>query len=415
MSKEITMKVFGVGRAGIKLVEQSFGEHAAWCVAVDTDDDVLAGSTAAAKVHVETRLLRGLGSGGDPERARKLGEEHLPKFKTLCEGVEVVFIMTGLGGGAGTGVSPVVARAARESGALALGFVTMPFECEGRLRAKLAVEGLVEMKEAADGVICLPNQKIFKLIDENKGVIETLEMGRQLLGEAGSAIWRLLVKPSLIEVHFNEVCDLIRGKHAESAFAVAEGMGPTRSAEVSEKLLAHPMLDGGEVLEEAEAMLVSVMGGPDLTMAEVNRVMEPINSRCGQAQLRMGATIDETLGDRLVVTLIAAKKQAAADNSRKASAEELETQLLSEEEVARHGSRFVPPAPAELPAEKMEQILARQRGSGRRVRKVVSKFQQGQLPLEIVSKGRFDRSEPTIHKGEDLDVPTYVRRGVALN
>jgi len=209
----------------------------------------------------------------------------------------------------------------------------------------------------------------------------------------------------------------VRGRHAESLFAAAESAGPTRSREVVDKLLSHPMLDGGKMLAESETVLVSLMSGPDLTMVEVNRVMEEINRRCEHAQVVMGAALDENFRERLAVTLIAARKDPdrAQRLSRERQAdEELETQLLSRAPAPRPGSRFVPPPPA-LPPEKMEQLLNRQNGGSRPRRGGGSKLKQTQLPLEIVSKGRFDKSEPTIHKGEDLDVPTYIRRGVALN
>jgi cell division protein FtsZ len=185
-----------------------------------------------------------------------------------------------------------------------------------------------------------------------------------------------------------------------------------------DKLLAHPMLDGGQMLGESEAVLVSMIGGPDLTMAEVNRVMEQVNRQCEHAQVIMGAAIDETLNERLAVTLIAARKSAelevASETGVAGSSEELAAQLLPRTTKTRPGSRFVAPAPA-LPPDQMQQLLTRQGRGGSRPRKSSSTMRQGQLPLEIVSKGRFDKSEPTIHKGEDLDVPTYIRRGVALN
>jgi len=182
-----------------------------------------------------------------------------------------------------------------------------------------------------------------------------------------------------------------------------------------DKLLAHPMLDGGRLLGESDAVLVSLTGGPDLTMADVNRVMEQVNGQCKGAQVIMGAAIDENFRERLVVTLIAARKAPEPPVSAPGSeGEKLDAQLLERATTARPGSRFVPPAPA-LPPEQLEK-LARQRGSNPRGRRSTgAKMRQGQLPLEIISKGRFDKSEPTIHKGEDLDVPTYIRRGVPLN
>ena len=418
--QSISVKVFGVGGAGINVMELMLKDSPPGVdfVAVNTDAQSLAASSAAEKVHLETQPLRGLGTGGDPDRGRALAEEQLPKLKSLCEGADAVFILAGLGGGAGTGISPVLAGAAKEAGALVLGFVTMPFDCEGGRRQRLAEYGLAELKAAADGVISLPNQKVCKLIDENTSVLETFKITNDLLAAGVRGVWRLLMHKGLIEIHFSDLAALLRDRHGESCFAVAEAMGPTRSREVMDKLLAHPMLDGGQMLGESDAVLVSLIGGPDLTMAEVNRVMEQVNRQCEHAQVIMGAAIDGAFSERLAVTLIAAHKGAAHEAMGEAGAgesgEDLAAQLLPRSTAARPGSRFVPPAPT-LPPDQLQQLLARQGRSGSRPRKGLPKMRQGQLPLEIVSKGRFDKSEPTIHKGEDLDVPTYIRRGVALN
>ena len=419
LKKNVAVRVFGVGGAGINVMELLLQEGLPGTVfvAVNTDAESLAACSASEKVHLETQLLRGLGTGGDPDRGRTLAEEQLPKLKSLCEGADVVFILAGLGGGAGTGVSPVLARAAKEAGALALGFVTTPFECEGGRRQRLAQHGLAELKSAADGVISLPNQQVFKMIDENTSVVETFKITNDYLAAGVRGVWRLLRHKGLIEIHFADLAALLRDRHGESAFAVAEAVGPTRSREVMDKLLGHPMLDGGQVLGESEAVLVSLMGGADLTMAEVNRVMEQVNRQCEHAQVMMGAAIDEAFNERLAVTLIAARPggeaEAAGEGRAAGKSEEFAAQLLPRS-TGRPGSRFVPPAPV-LSPEQVQQLLAGQGRGGARARKSASRMRQGQLPLEIVSKGRFDKSEPTIYKGEDLDVPTYIRRGVPLN
>ena len=417
--KLISVKVFGVGGAGIKVMEVVLRDSlpGVGFVAVNTDAQSLAASSAPEKVHLETQFLRGLGTGGDPDRGRELAEERLPMLKSLCEGTDVVFILAGLGGGAGTGISPVLARAAKEAGALVLGFVTTPFDCEGGRRQYQAQQGLAELKSAADGVISLPNQKVFKMIDENTSVLETFKITSDFLAAGVRGVWRLLRHKGLIEIHFADLAAILRDRHAESCFAVAEAMGPTRSREVMDKLLAHPMLDGGQMLGESEAVLVSLMGGADLTMAEVNRVMEQIRRQCEHAQVIMGAAINEAFNDRLTVTLIAARKRVESETAGETGAgsgEDLAAQLLPRASTPRPGSRFVPPVPTLAP-DQLQQLLDRQGRGGSRPRKGQAKQWQTQLPLEIVSKGRFDKSEPTIHKGEDLDVPTYVRRGVALN
>src|SRR5215469_9263015 len=167
MPRTRAIKIFGVGGAGLILGDAlNHGEFSgANFVAIDTDAQSLAASAATVKIHLETKLLRGLGTGGDPERGHALAEEQFSTLKAACEGAEVVFILAGLGGGAGSGVSSVLARAARESGALVFAFVTLPFLCEGNRRQQQALKSLDQLKPVADGVVCLPNQKAFKLID----------------------------------------------------------------------------------------------------------------------------------------------------------------------------------------------------------------------------------------------------------
>lgn len=415
----VNIKIFGVGNAGVRVLDLLIGGGipATACVAANTEAASLAESAAAEKFGLEAAGLRGSSTGTDPQPGGAMAVEQAARLKSLCGGAEVVFVVAGLGGGTGTGFSPVLACAAKEAGALALAFVTTPFDCEGSRRHSLAQQGLEELKAVADGIVCLPNQKAARLIDEDTSVIETFRRTNELLADGVRGIWRLLRHPGLIEIHFAELCTLLREQHSENAFAVAEALGPTRSREVVDKLLAHPLLDEGRVLSDSDAVLISLMGGPDLTMAEVNRVMEQLNAKCGQAQVIMGAAIDEAFRERLAVTLIAARKDLDGPGrgiARRGHAEELDAQLLSRTTTVRPGSRFVPPPPVLTP-EKMQQMLARQAAAGSRARKAPPKLRQTQLPLEIISKGRFDKSEPTIHKGEDLDVPTYIRRGVALN
>ncbi len=407
------VKIFGVGSAGVIMLDLLNSADFAGAGFVALNTDTLASSSAAVKIQLATKLLRGLGTGGDPERGGAIAEEQFATLKSACEGADVVFVLAGLGGGAGSGISPVLARAAKETGALVLAFVTLPFACEGNRRQQQAQSGLDQLKSVADGVICLPCEKTFKLIDENTSVLDTFRITDSLLVESVRGVWRLLTRPGLIQIHFNDLCALVRDRHSESVFATVEAAGPARAREVVDKLIAHPLLDEGRALAESDAMLVSLMGGKDLTMAEVNRVMEQIGRYCERAQIIMGAVVDETLKNRLSVTVIAAKQNPVAmELPPLGGAGDSSETMNSRGMTARPGSRCGSPSPGLTP-EQREQILTQRAGG--RGRKGGPKMRQAQLPLAIITKGRFDKSEPTIHKGEDLDIPTYVRRGVALN
>jgi cell division protein FtsZ len=404
-----TIKIIGVGGAGVSLLDTLNGEEFAGAsfVAINTDAPSLAASSANTKIHLETKLLRGLGTGGDPERGRAIAEEQFSTLKTACEGADVILIIAGLGGGAGSGISPVLARAAKETGALVLAFVTLPFLCEGNRRQQQAQQSLEQLKSVADGVICLPSQKTFKLIDENTSVLDTFRITGGLLVEGVRGVWQLLTRPGLIQIHFNDLCALVRDRHSESAFAFVEASGAGRSREIVEKLLAHPLLDEGRALAESDAVLVSLMAGKDLTMAEVNRVMEQISRHCEHAQIIMGAAVDAEMKNKLSVTVIAAKNSDVKNEPPVSTVHSTE-QAISRSAGASSG--FSHRAGA-LQLHQREQTIARHS----RARKGDSKMRQTQLPLAIISKGRFDKSEPTIHKGEDLDIPTYYRRGEVLN
>ena len=390
------IKIIAVGNAGDAMLSAIATPEFAGAefACINTDAAAVAASRATVKIHLENKLFRGLGSGGDPDRSGSMAEEQFSTLKSACEGARVVFILAGLGGGAGSGISPVLARAAREAGALVLAFITLPFECEGNRREGQAQAALEKLKSAADGVVCLPNQKIFTLIDENSTLIETFRVTADLLVEGVRGVWSLLTRPGMIQVHFGDLSALIRDRHAENAFAFVEASGPGRAREVSEKILRHPLLDEGRVLAESDAVLVSLTAGQDLTMAEVSRVMEQVKRQCRHAQIIMGAAVDAGMSGKLCVTIIAAK-QAPQPVRQVTPRAEL---------VGVTSPAGVSQGPLPVPG-----VRPKPRRVG------VAKAVQGQLPLTIISKGRFDKSEPTLHRGEDLDVPTFIRRGVAMN
>jgi cell division protein FtsZ len=433
--KELTLKVFGVGGAGCNAVDHIVQKEFAGVsfAAVNTDIQSLLDLSVDCVLPLGATLTRGLGAGGDPEVGRAAAEEDAELLRKLCAGAEVVVIVAGLGGGTGTGASPVLARVAKETGALVLAIATLPFECEGARRQRQAQAGLEQLKEAADAVLCLPNERVLKLIDENTSLIETFKITNDLLAQGLRGVWRLLSRAGIINVDFADLCAVVRGQHAESSFACAEARGEHRAREVVEKLLASPLLDSGTVLNDAESALVSLVAGSDLTMAEVNRVMSQINRASENAHIIMGATVEPDFGDRLSVTVIATRRDrvatepnrtmepAAAVEPRPGAAElpstaeespSFDTEFFEPSPVTRPASRFVAPPP-DLTPDKKEQLLAQQ--NGKTYRKPRSKMRQAMLPLDILSKGRFEKSEPTIHHGEDLDVPTYIRRGVPLN
>ncbi len=426
--RPFSLRVFGVGGAGCNAVAQLSSRPLAGVTftLLNTDAAALERMPAGHRVLIGEKSMRGLGAGGDPERGRVAAEEDAGVIRKQCEGADVVFVVAGMGGGTGTGAAAVVARVAQESGALVLGVAVLPFECEGLPRQRRAAQGLQQLKAVADAVICLPNQKVLRLVDEKTSLLDAFKLTNDLIGEGICGLWRMLSRPGLINVDFADLCAVMRGRHSESSLAATEARGENRTTVLLEKILAHPLIEGGSRLAEATQMLVCIVGGSDLSMHDVNHLVEQIRRQAEHANIIMGAAIEEDYRDRLAITVVASfgSSRHAADappapgvvvplDPGALSREESEPLLREEKlgETNRVPSRFVAPPPETSP--EMVRMVANQ--SLPRGRRKQDHWKQGMLNLEIVSKGRFEKSEPTIHRGQDLDIPTFVRRGVVLN
>jgi cell division protein FtsZ len=422
----VAIKILGAGGAGGRLLEALAARDPGLpLVALNTDASALAALSVPRKILLGRESTRGLGAGGDPERGKAAVDEVVEELESVCRGAGVVLVLAGLGGGTGTGAAPVLARAAKTAGAVALAVVTLPFEFEGSRRQRQALAGLDRLKAAADAVICVPNQSLFRLVERQATLLEGFRIINGLICDGVQGIVRLLTRRGLLNIDFADLRNLVQGRQAESCLAAAEAAGPNRAAEVADRLINHPLLDEGEALDAADAVLVSLVGGPDLTMAAVNEVMDRLNRRCEGAQVLIGAVIDPEFADRLAVTLVTAQHAGPPAPSRQSPAAEPDGESPTAEELRIEGgfraktgtaavkSRIVPPPPELTPGER-DKMLA-QNGGGKVPRKRAARWRQTQLPLEIISKGRFEKSEPTIHHGEDLDIPTYIRRGVSLN
>lgn len=423
--KNHPLRVFGVGGAGCNALDfmarEAFAD--ASLIALNTDAQSLGACSVPEKFCLGGEITHGLGSGGDPDVGRAVAEAELEKLRELCEGAKIIVIVAGMGGGTGTGASSILARVAKETGALVLGVVTLPFDFESGRRHRQALLGFQQLKATADAVLCLPNQRIFKLIDARTTVVDAFNVANRVLAEGIFGVSRLLTRTGLINADFADLSSVANHFHTETSFATVEAAGENRAQQVLGKLFAHPLFEDGRALEDADSLLVSLCGGTDLTMSEVNCVMQEVTRHCDNAHIIFSAAIEETFLNRLTVTLVASGKMAREEKmttgSRPAKSA-LSTPLLAEtpspwsdsSSSIRPPSRIVAPVP-EMTEERKEQLLTKQNGS--RPRKTRARMRQNELPLEIISKGRFEKSEPTIHRGEDLDLPTYIRRGIALN
>lgn len=417
------VKIFGIGKAGLQALEQLrlIELPDVQFVAVDADAASLSACAAPVKIKLEKKVLARLG-----QSAHANLDHQVAAVKSACNGAQTVILVAGMGGRTGTQMAVATARAAHEAGAHVFAFVTLPFDCEGRLHHAAARHGLEQLHGLADAVFCLPHQATFTLIAETPHLEDAFKISAGFIVNGVAHACRALAGAEVMGMSFTDLCLLICQGWPECAFAVAEAAGTNRSHELVEKLLSQPMLEGGKAIAGAETVMVSVVGGSQVRITEVNHLMQELAQHAREAPHIMGVSKYASLGDRLAVMVVAARPARAesggsgGSKSSKtpgltASTEdepELDTQFLHKQTTARPGSRFVPPAP-QLTPQQQDQLVRKHAGGG--LRRHSPRLRQGQLQLDIVSKGRFDKTEPTVHKGEDLDVPTYIRRGVALN
>ena len=302
------IKVIGVGGGGGNALSSMISEGGiagVEFVAVNTDAQALLHSKAAIKVQIGENVTRGLGSGGDPEMGKKAAEESRERLKEEIAGCDMVFITCGEGGGTGTGAAPIVAEIAKESGALTIAVVTKPFDFEGSRRRFSADEGIQRLKEKVDTLIVVPNQKILQVVDRKTPVLEAFRRIDSVLHQGVRGIAELITVPGLINVDFADV-RTIMSNAGTALMGVGTGSGDKRAIAAIKMAISSPLLDTS--IEGARGVLFNVMGGPDLTMAEIDEAASLITKSVDpDADIIFGAVIDEQMVDQIKVTLVATK------------------------------------------------------------------------------------------------------------
>lgn len=382
------ISVVGVGGGGSNAVESMAAnwENGPSLIAINTDGQALGATRVATRFQIGEALTRGMGTGGDAKIGKLAADDTFDSLQGLFRGMDLVFLVTTLGGGTGTGAAPVVARAAHETGAMVIAFATLPFQFEGERRMSQARQGLIELQDQADVVIVIPNQALFAAAGSGATAEEAFRQADYYLGMGVFAIWKLLTQRGIINLDFATLRMVARCSGGTSVFSYGEGKGPTRAADAVQAALHSPLLDNGEALAESESILVSILGGPDMGVREVETIMTAIeNAARKEAHIHMGTAIDDSWQDSVSITIVASRF------------------WRGEEEATEQP----PPEPAEG-----EEASAT---ATARKRKKKSGATQPQLILEGVSKGIFKDVEPTIVDGEDMDVPTFIRRRVPVD
>ena len=300
------IKVVGVGGGGGNAVNTMIaaGLPGVDFIAANTDAQALRANLSTVKMQLGEKLTRGLGAGGKPIVGRQAAEEDVERIREHLQGADMVFVTAGMGGGTGTGAAPVIARIAKESGALTVGVVTKPFTFEGRQRSKQAEEGMRDLKASVDTLIAIPNQRLLNVAGRNSSILETFRKADDVLLQAVRGIADLITVHGLINLDFADV-RAIMCEMGMAMMGAALAAGENRAIEAAQRAISSPLLEDVKI-EGARGVLINITGGPDLTLHEVNEAATLIQEEADpDANIIFGAVIDESMGDEVRITVIA--------------------------------------------------------------------------------------------------------------
>jgi cell division protein FtsZ len=299
------IKVIGCGGGGVNAVNRmiDMGLSGVEFVALNTDAQALITSPANIKLDIGRNVTKGLGAGADPEQGKLAAEENVEDIKDIVFGSDMVFVTAGMGGGTGTGSAPVVARAAKDVGALTIGIVTTPFFFEGKQRMNKALAGIEKLKENVDTIIVIPNENLLTLLDPKVTMTEAFEEVDTILLKGIASITDLITTPGFINVDFADVRRVM--ENAGTAFmGLGFGEGKNRADQAAESATTSPILDVN--LKGAKGILLSIASASNITMAEVSTITNAISENAHEdANIIFGTVVDETLEDQIRVTVIA--------------------------------------------------------------------------------------------------------------
>jgi cell division protein FtsZ len=412
--KNIAIKLVGVGGAGSNAVDRLKMENLErlQLAVINTDYQALASSPVQDKVLIGMGVTRGLGAGGDPELGREAAEADREKIAGVVKDCDLVFLVTGMGGGTGSGASPTVAEIAAETGALVIAFVTMPFSFEGGRRLKQAEEGLQALRKVCDAVIPLPNDILLQEAAENETVLDSFARADEWIGRGVKSIWSMLFKTGLINLDFATLRQAFQHRGGKTLFGLGEGAGENAVADAVASLKLCPLLHTPEFARKADRLLVNVIGGADLTLPKVNELMSAITEQFGRdSHIIMGAVIDEDMPGRLEVCVLgtsdmggrgAVTRRPPIISRAKPPAARGEALPVASAKSTDRGEQT-----SETKISNLEAAQSRTTGA--------AKIDQEEFGFgEVESRGHFEKTDRNLFDGQDLDVPTYLRKGIKI-
>ncbi|GMR18947.1 MAG: cell division protein FtsZ [Patescibacteria group bacterium] len=306
VEKVADIKVIGMGGAGSNAINSMIKHQKIQgvdFVAVNTDSQALSSSEAPTKIQIGEKLTRGLGSGGDPEIGQKAAEESTDVLRDRLAGSDMVFITGGMGGGTGTGGAPILAEISKSLGALTVGVVTKPFSFEGAKRMENAAKGIENLRDKVDALIVIPNQKLLEIVERSVSILDAFRVADSVLGHAVQGISDLIVIPGLVNVDFADVRSIMTNA-GSALMGIGEATGEDKSVTAAKAAITSPLLEVS--VEGATGILLNIVGGPDLSMHEVDEAARLVSEAADpNADIIFGASISEELKDAIKITVIA--------------------------------------------------------------------------------------------------------------
>lgn len=399
----LKMKIFGVGGAGGSIVDRmklDNLERVEMCV-INTDGQALQSSPIAEKWLLGRGVTRGLSAGGEASIGRAAAEADAEGLKELVSGPNLIFIVAGLGGGTGSGAAPVLARLARDAGAVVICFAPMPFCNEGSKRREQAEQSLQELQSICHAVVRLPNDLLLQELDEDATVMEAFDLADRWIFEGIHAIWTMVFKTGMINVDFAGLRSALNVGTGVTLFGTGYGSGTDFVGDALSALERCPLLvlPENRFNRQIQQMILHLSGGPDLSMARVNQVMEYVKETFGcKSSVLIGANIDGASNKSLRITVLGVCAGATEENP-------VEDENASPPEEGRNALRRVV-QPAEINSHK-----------GGRLPEPVIPSQQFEFSFqkEHERRGFFERSDVNKYEGQDLDIPTFIRRGIRIH
>ena len=349
-----SIRVIGVGGAGSNAVNRMIDEgiRDVDFIAMNTDNQALSLSNAPVRVRIGDKLTRGLGAGGFPDQGEKAATESLDEIHSVLQGADMVFVTAGMGGGTGTGAAPVVARVARELGALTIGVVTRPFHFEGSKRAASAERGIEQLQQHVDTLIIIPNDRLLDITNKRMPLHESFQLADDVLRQGIQGITELITIPGLINLDFADV-KTIMTQGGAALMAVGRGTGEDRARIAAEQAISSRLLD--VAIDGAQGVLFNITGDTTLSLFEVNQAAEVIRETIHpEANVIFGAVVDEALGDEIRITVIATRFDQA--NLRRQILQRNDTGLF---ETAARQAAQAQERPADRPEAAEPEMAAR--------------------------------------------------------